>query len=244
MQRLRIDAREQREIAGYHQPLDMMGVSLFAGLGDAGAHTGHFGVRTPVELRQRPVRLERIAGGVTGHAPPIDRAHIFAPTDDLADEPFGAVQRHAASPIFGFNRAAHRQRIKQPGVEINRHDGMVQELLPDQHRILISAEIAQAIAQELRKGSFGLGAGGGKPERLKLAEMVRKAGRDQLQHVARGLIGREPQGGGHGLNGCGWLAVIGIEVPRPASGMIAVHQQAGLAPHEPVEMLHPQAFAF
>ena len=38
----------------------------------------------------------------------------------------------------------------------------------------------------------------------------------------------------------GGLAVIRIEIPLSALGLVIRHQQPGLAPHQPIEKLHPQ----
>ena len=90
-------------------------------------------------------RLKRIDPLVARHFPPVDPADEFAPADHLADEPLGAVERHPPGAPFGLDRAAHRQRIEQPGVEIGRNHRVIEERLPLQHGILIGPELRQAM---------------------------------------------------------------------------------------------------
>ena len=55
MQLLRVNARNQCEIARDHQPLDVMGICFLAGLGYAGFHACHIGFTRPVKGGQIPV---------------------------------------------------------------------------------------------------------------------------------------------------------------------------------------------
>ena len=66
---------------------------------------------------------------------------------------------------------------------------------------------------------------------------------DQPQHVLRDVVGAETFGLRHEQVGLCGLAVVRIEIPFPALGRIAVHQQAGLAPHLAIEILHAQLLA-
>jgi hypothetical protein len=109
--------------------------------------------------------------------PPVNAAHEFTPTDDLPDETFRAVQRHAASAPFFLDRPAHFQRIEQPQIEVDRDHGVAQKSVAAQHGILIPAKIAQSVAQEMVKGGLCIGSGRGEPERLKIAEVIGKAAR-------------------------------------------------------------------
>ena len=74
--------------------------------------------------------------------------------------------------------------------------------------------------------------------------MVAETRLDQIEHLGHGLVGVEPQrtlaeepgiGGG--------LAVVMVEVPLAAGGLVALHQQARLAAHLSVEILHPELLA-
>ena len=82
----RHDAGQQGEVAGDHQPLDMVGIGMLQSLADGLAHALHLGFAGPVELRQWPLVGKCIALGVLGHVQPVNASDIFAPADQLADE--------------------------------------------------------------------------------------------------------------------------------------------------------------
>ena len=68
--------------------------------------------------------------------------------------------------------------------------------------------------------------------------MIREAPLDERKHFARDRVGREAQQ----LRRCvalgQALAVLSVEIPAPALGLILAHQQAGFTPHLAVEILH------
>ena len=53
MHGLRIKPGEQRKVADHHQPLDMVGVSLFERLADGVGEAAHFGLASPEPGGQR-----------------------------------------------------------------------------------------------------------------------------------------------------------------------------------------------
>ena len=54
---MRFDTGQHGEITGHHQTLDMVGVGFAFGLADAIGETGHVGVASPIEGRQRAVMV-------------------------------------------------------------------------------------------------------------------------------------------------------------------------------------------
>jgi len=48
---------QQGEIAGNHQPLDMMGISVISGVADSLCNTKQTGICRPVKFRQWPIRI-------------------------------------------------------------------------------------------------------------------------------------------------------------------------------------------
>ena len=85
---VRIDAGQQGEIARHHQTLDMVRVSVVEGLGDGVLQAPHARLSGPKPRRQFPVVLEKIQGRVLRHLRPVDATHVFAPSENLANEAF------------------------------------------------------------------------------------------------------------------------------------------------------------
>ena len=102
----RVDARQQDEIAGNHQPLDMMGVGICDCLIDGLRQAMHVCFARPIKFRQRPFSGKGIASHIFRTSVPINAAHIFAPTNDLTNEAFGSVDRHFSRLILLFDSTA------------------------------------------------------------------------------------------------------------------------------------------
>ena len=103
---LGIAACQQREIAGNHQPLDMVGISMFQRLADGLRKAVHVSLSGPVKGWKRAVRAQFVAVHIIRPGKPIDTAYIFAPPDYLPDEALGGIDRHLASAVPGFDFAA------------------------------------------------------------------------------------------------------------------------------------------
>ena len=235
-----LDAGQEREVAGDHQALDVVGIGLAPGLLHHGGEAGHVRLAGPVEAGQGARGGQGVLLRVARHLQPVDAADIFAPPQDLADEAFHRGQRGAAGAILGFRRAAHRQGGEQAAIEVLGDHGVEQEGLAAQHGVLVVAEAGQAEAEEAGEGGLGIGAGGGEPERVEVAEAIREALFHQGQHLLRDLVRLEAVWFRHRHALGGRLAVLGVEVPASAFGLCSVHQQAGFAAHLAVEELHAQ----
>ena len=243
VQFVRIDPRQQREIAGDHQPLDVMGIGVLARLGHRRANAGHRGLARPVEAGQRPRVAKKVAALVARHPEPVDPADIFAPADDLPDEPFRRVQWHPPGAPLRLDPAANAQRIEQAAVEILRNDGVIEERFARQHRILEVTELRQSLFHEGLERGLGVDAGHGEAEGREVAEMIAEPRLDQRQHFLRHRIGHERRRPRHEQICLRGLAVLRIEVPAAAGGRVAVHQQPGAPAHLAIEILHPELLA-
>lgn len=232
------DAGEQREIARHHQPLDVVRVGEILRLRDRLADTAHRRRRAPVEAGQRAGGAERVLRRIARHKVPVDAADVLSPAEDLADEAFHGIERGAARAPGVFRRPAGLHRVEQADVEAGRNKRVEHRRLPGGHRILVVAEQRQAVADEGIKRRARLLRRDRPGEAVHIAEMGAKAGGDQRHHLPRdGIRGEARRGGRHQALGQR-RAVFGIEVPLPADGLVAFHQQAGLAAHLAVEEFH------
>ena len=111
------------------------------------------------------------------------------------------------------------------------------------NRILVIAKAGQGIVNEVLKRRLCVFRRYGKVEVVGGAEMIGKMLVHQRDHLPGNGIRFHPKGRrGRRLTGP-LLAVIGVEIPLPALRFaFGGHQQTGLAPHLPVEELHPQLF--
>ena len=116
--RRRIKACNQREIAGHHQPLDMMCISVTLCLADRFGHAAHVCLARPVKIRERMMCVQRIGLPVARHLQPVDAADILAPADDLPDEPFHRIQRGASLAPLSLRAVAHIQRVQQAAIYV------------------------------------------------------------------------------------------------------------------------------
>ena len=89
-----LEPRDQPVIGQHHQPLDVVGVAVLGQLRQHRVHAGH-ATGTVVEPGgQGGVGLKLIAGAVVGTKPVVEAMGVLAPTQDLADHPLQASQRH------------------------------------------------------------------------------------------------------------------------------------------------------
>ncbi len=100
---LGVDPRGEGEVAEHHQPFDVVGVGVVVDVGDHGRDTGHLRRGLAGEHRwQRAVGVEPVQVAVVGHVVPVHAPDVFAPSEDLADESLGAVDRCRSGPVGGF----------------------------------------------------------------------------------------------------------------------------------------------
>ena len=127
---------------------------------------------------------------IAGHFKPVDATDIFAPADDLADEALRGVQRRLAGAIGLLDLATDSNGSSRPQFEILRDDGVIEERLARQHRVLVVAEARQGLVDEGGEGASGIGPGDGEPERLEISEVIAESRLDQVQDFLRDGVGR------------------------------------------------------
>ena len=94
---LRIGARDECEIAEHHQAFDVVRIGAVVDAVENGGDAFHFCfIRVGEQRREWAMRVEFVEFGVFGHPPPVTIENVFAPTENLANKTFGAVDRHFA----------------------------------------------------------------------------------------------------------------------------------------------------
>ena len=239
---VRIDPRQQGKVAGHHQPLDMVGVTVLKRLANSVAHAGHPSFAAPEKAGQRPVGPEKIGLLVVGHLLPVKGANKLAPAEDLANKPLHLCQRDGGLiglPV-GFGGADHLKRMKHLAVEGKRQAAVKQAPAPLAQGILIAAKVRQAVGEKMGQ---------------QLATLAPCDGPRQLAGI-RLADGTDPVAGQHGINlahlvgkGEGFRdrlalrqfgAVLVIKIPAPAKGLAAlIEQHLVLLSQGAVEELHP-----
>ena len=235
-----MDAQQHGEIAGDHQPLDMVGVGVAARLGDDVGDAGHVGLARPVEPRQGPIGVEEVAPRIVRHLQPVDAAHEFPPAQDLADEAFDGVQRRATRAILALGAAAGVERIEQTQVDRGRDQSVPHPRIAPDHGVLPVAEVGQDVCHEVGEDALGLFGRRRPPEFLQVTEVIREQTRHIRDGPLRDLVGRGPQARGRAQALGQALAVLGVVVPFAADRLAVVEKDAGFATHLAIEELHPQ----
>ena len=101
---------------------------------------------------------------------------------------------------------------------------MKEEVLPPDHRILVVTETRQGVGDEMVERGLCLTWFGCKPEGVEIPEMRSKPGLHQFQHFIRHRIRFEP-GRHRARQPLGrTLAILMIEVPLSALGLVPIHQ--------------------
>ena len=105
------------------------------------------------------------------------------------------------------------------------------------------AKQRQRLVDECFKRRFRVGARHGEPEGREIAEMVAKSRLDERDNVPRRGVGRAGEWPRHEQVDTRRLAIFDVEIPFAADRLIALHEQAGLAAHVPIEIFHAQLLA-
>ena len=239
MQRLRIQAGQQREIADHHQALDVVRMRLRQGLSDGIGQAAHAHAAGPEPIRQGRVVAEVIERHVAGHLRPVHATDVFAPSQDLADEALHRRQRRMSRTPCGLGARDHLGRMQHLGVQGEREQRVEQARRLGAHRILVLAEPGQCLFAE------GVQIG------QRLVAVQRPAQRIGLRSAeaghARGLDGA-PQGAvivwpapvrGRGRRAGPGGTVVLVEVPASAGRRpVGFQQHAQPASHVAVEGFH------
>ena len=94
---LRIGARDECKIAEHHQAFDVVRIGAVVDAVENSGDAFHFCFLWVCEQRREwAVRIEFVELRVFGHPTPVAIENVFAPTENLANETFGAVDRHFA----------------------------------------------------------------------------------------------------------------------------------------------------
>ena len=96
MHSLRSHTMQQAVQAGYHQALDMVGITVAQCLVQRLTQTAHVGLAAPEKRRQSCIRTQCVAVGIRWHARPVDPAYVLAPAKQLTDKTFDTRERCSA----------------------------------------------------------------------------------------------------------------------------------------------------
>ena len=73
-----------------------------------------------------------------------------------------------AFPVLRLGTETHIERMEEADIQIERSHRVIEELLARQRRVLVVAEMAQGVFEEMREGAFGVCPCDGKPERFEI----------------------------------------------------------------------------
>ena len=158
------------------------------------------------------------------HEAPINAAHKLPPAYHLANEPFGSVNRHFAVRIGPFDLPANLQRIKQADIQIKPDNRMKHERRIALHRVLIIAELRQALGNEISYRLFRISGRDGKPKGGQIAKMIGKPCVNQRQNIGCDLVGLKPCRCWCLQAATRRFAVIMVKIPLTARRCLIVHQ--------------------
>ena len=187
---------------------------------------------------------QRVVLVVTRHLRPVNAAHILAPAQNLPDKALHGAQRCAAAAVGGLGGGHHLARVEHFGVERKRQHRMEQPPVARAHGVLVVAKVGQHMvgkSVELVQ-RFRPVQGPAKLRRLRLAkafDACRFNGLPEravvMQRAGVGRLGRRAFPG---------LAVVGVQIPLAADGLIqAVDQHPVAHPHVAVKIFHQPLFA-
>ena len=239
-----LQPRQQRKVADDHEALDVVGIRMLQRLAHGVLHAAHFGLARPEPLRQRRVVAQGVALVVAGHVGPVDAAHIFAPTQYLADKALHRRQRRSARVVRGLGALHHLVRAQHFGVEREGQQGVKEPRALGAHGVFIRAKVGQRGGNEVVKPGQCLGPIQRPAQRvgLRVAKALHACGLEggpQGAVVVRGAgVGRQCGGAGPGL------AVVVVVVPLAAFGLACLIDQHAVAlAHAAVEVLHEPLLA-
>ena len=187
--------------------------------------------------------VERVALWVVRAFAKVDAPHVFAPADDLADEPFDRVQRRVAFFVSVFGSPTDLNWVEQTHVEIRRDQRVIEEAVVVHHRILKVAKTRQGVCDEMGQRAAGLGLVGCKPERAERTETVAKPRFDKVQNLLDRVVRSELHRAGKGDIIGRRFAVFRVVVPFTTFWLISIHEKPRFSAHVAVEILHPQGLA-
>ena len=119
---------------------------------------------------------------------------------------------------------------------------MPQGGLAAHHRVLVGAKPRQTGGDEMLQHLLGLVLGHAPTERLAIPWQLiaLSQGLELFDHSLRDRVGFKPQRGWPLKSFLGWLAVVLIEIPLTALGLIPIHQHVEALAPLPIEELHSE----
>ena len=170
-------------------------------------------------------------------------AHELAPAEELANEAFGAGERHGAFSGSGGD-VLHEGEGEHAGeVEEGRGLGVEELLLVVTHGVFKGAEEGKELLEgELPEG-VGAGLVAGQIEVADGAEVVAVVLGDVGDDFFREGIGREERRAWDGHFAPVGIAVVGVVGELAADGLAALHEDAGFLAHAAVEAIHYVTFS-
>ena len=227
-----LHAEEEREQAGHHQPLDVMGIAMLERLADGVPEAVHVGVAGPVESGQRSVGPEGVAVDILRHELPVDAADVLPPADHLPDETLRGLERRLPFSPGPLGAGDDVTGVEQLHVERLRDPRVVEPGLTGPDGVLVAAKRGEAVGEKVVQRRAGFE---GRHRPVELGKAAWMAGEPRVHQVddaagdrVGGEASRRRQHARPLLRKC--AAVLGVEVPLAPSGLAVVHEHAKLLP--------------
>ena len=176
---------------------------------------------------------------------PVHAPHVFPPSEDLPDKPFGGRQGHSTREVGVFGRLQNCPRVQQFEIEHGAEAGVVEPRFSRPHGILPTTELRQSVSDEIVQGRLGFGCG----ERPVEGRHGTGVGAESLLDHPQDFLGQrirgKPARRGHKTGALfpKRFPVFGVVVPLATGRLISVHQEPGPLPQFAVEELQSQLLA-
>ena len=146
---LGVNAHQQRKKPCDHEALDVVRVAQIERLAERVAQAVELGVAGPKKLGQRLMSSQGVPLEVARHRMPIHAAHIFPPSENLPEKPFGRRQGHSPGAVGVFGRVQDCPRMQQLEIEHGAEAGVVEPGFAHPHGILPTTELRQSMRNEI-----------------------------------------------------------------------------------------------
>ena len=166
----------------------------------------------------------------------------LTPPQQLPDHAFQACQGHLLFSPSLLKLADHSQRLQQAEVDVRANQRMPQGGLAAHHGVLVGAKSRQTGSDEVLQHLLGLVLGHAPTKCLAFTwQLIALSQCLELgDHSGGDRIGFKPQRGWPLKSFRRWLAVVLIEIPLTALGLIPIHQHVEALAPLPIEKLHAE----
>ncbi len=123
----------------------MVGITEVKALPQGTLQTPQVGFSIPEKRRQRRPGVKAVTFSVVRHQQPVHASHIFAPTEDLANEALRGRQAAVAGAPRLLHIATQLQRLQQADIQIHGNLAVEQPGRRLRQPILIAAEVGQRV---------------------------------------------------------------------------------------------------